>query len=239
MARSGLYVQLDVNFPDDEKVIAVGLDGAGLYAMSLCVAKRLMSDGRLTRVHLRRLGAPDDLVDRLIAGGLFVPDGDDAVIVAAWLAHNDSVSRIEERRASDAARKRVSRAKRPDGHADTSAPRPDGLADTEEKSREEKRREDVGASNESNDTRRRRGTPAPDIFGVSEQMRSWAATKGIIIDLDAETERFLDHHRAKGSKFQDWLGAWRNWMRKAQQYAERDGRVGRPQLAEGQNWVER
>lgn len=86
MAR--LYVPLDVNFPDDDKIEAVGLDGAGLYAMSLCLAKRLLDDGRLTRVKLRKLGGDDALIDRLIDVGLYTAVADDAVRISAWLGHN-------------------------------------------------------------------------------------------------------------------------------------------------------
>lgn len=86
MAR--LYVPLDVNFPDDDKIEAVGLDGAGLYAMSLCLAKRLLDDGRLTRVKLRKLGGDDALIDRLIDVGLYTRVADDAVRISAWLGHN-------------------------------------------------------------------------------------------------------------------------------------------------------
>jgi len=86
MAR--LYVPLDVNFPDDDKIEAVGLAGAGLYAMSLCLAKRLLDDGRLTRVKLRKLGGDDALIDRLIEVGLYTADAGDAVRISAWLGHN-------------------------------------------------------------------------------------------------------------------------------------------------------
>lgn len=86
MAR--LFVPLDVNFPDDDKIEAAGLAGAGLYAMSLCVAKRTLTDGRLTRVKLRKLGADDALIDRCIEVGLYTRDADDAVRITAWLGWN-------------------------------------------------------------------------------------------------------------------------------------------------------
>lgn len=43
------------------------------------------------------------------------------------------------------------------------------------------------------------------------------------IDMVYETEKFLDHHRAKGSKFLDWEAAWRNWMRRAIEWAPHRG----------------
>lgn len=144
MTRSGLYVQLDVNFPDDDKIEAVGLAGAGLYAQALCLSKRLMSDGRLLRSKLYKLGADDELIDRCVECGLFSvrADAPDAVFITAWMGHNDSAAEIEERRAKDAARKRLTRASRPAGLQPDSSRTPNGRADTVEKRREEKSKEE-------------------------------------------------------------------------------------------------
>jgi len=124
-----MYVPLDVNFPDDEKIEAAGLDGAGLYAMALCVAKRVLTDGRLSRVKLRKLGGTDQLVDRLVTIGLFeVREGDDeSVWVSAWLEHNPSAADIEKQRQADAKRKRLSRPKRPAGQPTDSKRTPPGI----------------------------------------------------------------------------------------------------------------
>jgi hypothetical protein len=46
-------------------------------------------------------------------------------------------------------------------------------------------------------------------------MRSWAAEHVPGVPVDAETENFRDHHRAKGSAMKDWTAAWRTWMRNA------------------------
>jgi hypothetical protein len=122
-----MYVPLDVNFPDDEKIEAVGFDGAGLYVMALCIAKRTQTDGRLTRVKLLRLGATDVQLDALVASDLVRADGPDHVIITAWLDHNDSADEIAEKRAADALRKRRTRGKRPNGHGETSERTPPGV----------------------------------------------------------------------------------------------------------------
>lgn len=140
MARSGLYVQLDSNFPDDDKIEDVGLAGAGLYAQALCIAKRLNEDGRIRRAKLVRLGADDDLIDLCVSVGLFTAAGD-SVMITAWTNHNESAVDIAAKRSRDAARKRVTRGKRPPGHPDTSIrtsdERPNGRADTGEEEEEE------------------------------------------------------------------------------------------------------
>lgn len=121
-----MYVPLDVNFPDDDKVIAVGLEGAGLYAQALCVAKRLEKDGRLSWAHLRRLGAADELIESLITVGLLSED-DDGLWITAWLAHNLSQDEIDEKRSSDAKRKRLSRKNRPNGREEASERTPESV----------------------------------------------------------------------------------------------------------------
>jgi hypothetical protein len=40
-----------------------------------------------------------------------------------------------------------------------------------------------------------------------------------LVDMVYETEKFLDYHRARGTTFKDWTAAWRNWMRRAIEWA--------------------
>lgn len=124
-----MYVPLDVNFPDDDKIESVGFAAAGLYCQALCIAKRIMTDGRLTRVKLRKLGADDDLIDVCVRADLFrtLPDDPDGLQITAWLDHNESVSEIEGKRSKDAQRKRLTRAKRPAGQGEPSDGTPDGV----------------------------------------------------------------------------------------------------------------
>lgn len=120
----GLYVPLDVNFPDDPKIIRVGLEGAGLYVMALCLAKRLMTDGEVERVHLERFGASERTISDVVDAGLMDDIGHGKLMIRAWLDHNDSAEEVEEKRAKDALRKRkqrrASRENRPNGHAKAS-----------------------------------------------------------------------------------------------------------------------
>ena len=71
---------------------------------------------------------------------------------------------------------------------------------------------------------RKRATSTPDLFPISDEMAAWGREHApLVVDPRAETAKFLDHHRAKGSTFKDWQAAWRTWMRNAQTYAERAG----------------
>ena len=56
-------------------------------------------------------------------------------------------------------------------------------------------------------------TPLPADFEVFEEMAEWAKSKGLTDpQIDAETERFIAHHQAKGTRWSDWEAAWRKWI---------------------------
>lgn len=92
----GLFVRLDTNWPNNEKIIAVGLLGSGLHAHALCLAKSMETDGVIARVLLHRIGATDALIDTLIAERLFDPVDDRRVRVHGWLEHNTAASDYSE-----------------------------------------------------------------------------------------------------------------------------------------------
>jgi len=58
-------------------------------------------------------------------------------------------------------------------------------------------------------------TPVPETFVLSDDLKEWASRVVPNLDVEGETEKFLDHHRAVGSRFKDWQAAWRKWMRNA------------------------
>lgn len=70
-------------------------------------------------------------------------------------------------------------------------------------------------------SRKKPSTPVPDLFPVTPELREWARTHAPSIDVDLETANWLDHHRAKGSRFSDWTAAWRTWMRNAQKWSRK------------------
>ncbi|ABC27500.1 phage replication protein O [Hahella chejuensis KCTC 2396] len=67
-------------------------------------------------------------------------------------------------------------------------------------------------------------TRAPDDFDITDALFAWAIKNQITTDLAIETDKFLDHHRAKGTKFQCWKSAWRNWMRNSMRFAPKPTR---------------
>lgn len=47
-------------------------------------------------------------------------------------------------------------------------------------------------------------------------MREWAAANAPLVNLDQATAAFRDH--TFKNSISDWTGAWRNWLRRDQQY---------------------
>lgn len=94
-----LYVQLDVNWPDHPKLLRAGIDGAGLHATAMCLAKRLNTDGWIDVLLLHRYGATDDLIARLVDLELLEVDGA-RVRPWDWLDRNPSQAAIAAKRAT-------------------------------------------------------------------------------------------------------------------------------------------
>jgi hypothetical protein len=56
VAIGGLFVPLDVNYPDNPRIIASGEKAEVLYVRGLCLAKRTMKDGFIDARQLSRVG---------------------------------------------------------------------------------------------------------------------------------------------------------------------------------------
>jgi hypothetical protein len=76
-------------------------------------------------------------------------------------------------------------------------------------------------------------TTAPDDFPITAEMRAYAAEKcPDVKNLEFHTDQFLLHHASKGSKFKNWVMAWKKWMRNQQEWAP----TGRSRTASGTDW---
>lgn len=71
----------------------------------------------------------------------------------------------------------------------------------------------------------------PVAFVTTTQMLAWAGETVPDVNLERETERFMDHFRGTGESKADWGATWRNWMRRAQDDLERRGMARRPRQA--------
>lgn len=75
-------------------------------------------------------------------------------------------------------------------------------------------------------------TTIPDDFEVTQQMRDWFSAQpwhGAVTHPGVETQNFIDHAKARGSKYRDWPAAWRTWMRNSGTKYAAQARPGAPQ----------
>ena len=106
-----LFVKLETTWVDHPGLIAAGLDGQGLHAVCMCLAKRLETDGWVDRALLYREGASDDLIDRLVALNLIDADGRQ-IRPSGWHDRNPSQGAIDATRSAKAEAARAGNHKR-------------------------------------------------------------------------------------------------------------------------------
>ena len=61
--------------------------------------------------------------------------------------------------------------------------------------------------------------PLPDGFEISQTIREWVK-ENHIPKVNAEFEKFCDHHLAKGSQFVNWDAALKKWLRNSVEFAK-------------------
>jgi len=57
----------------------------------------------------------------------------------------------------------------------------------------------------------------PKDFEVTDDMKTWVKTECPLVDFAEQTKVFRDYEFTAAKS--DWVGTWRNWMRKANQFA--------------------
>ncbi len=85
----------------------------------------------------------------------------------------------------------------------------------------------TGKSVTKHKRRRLPRTACPGSVDVTDRMSEWAISEGVPKDrVLPETSKFIDHHLREGSLFSNWDAAWRNWMRKAVEFAQQAPNAG-------------
>ena len=59
-------------------------------------------------------------------------------------------------------------------------------------------------------------------FPISDEMLSWANEKKITIDIDVETELFVNRSVSDGKRLMNWTAAWKNWILKGEEFAQKE-----------------
>lgn len=101
--------------------------------------------------------------------------------------------------------------------------------DAPEKSREDKRKSSNPPSppaggREPEKPKSQRAKPKrlmPEPFVISQALLNWSAKRAPLVNLDLETERFMNHFKSEGIPKADWDATWQNWMLRAQGDASR------------------
>jgi hypothetical protein len=75
--------------------------------------------------------------------------------------------------------------------------------------------------NNKND-KKKRETPLPDDFKITDSMREWALNKNFTIDIYMATEKWKNAMLSKGRTYIDWTAAWRTGMLKAEEWTTKD-----------------
>lgn len=173
------------------------------------------------------------LLDRLVG----VTDFCDHMKTAGWMVEEGGLISLPnfDRHNGKTAKNRILTAKRvakcKSGNAQGNGKSNDGSV-TSALPKEEKRREEeptpfvspqgVDTPPGSERARKSQGkTRIPDPFLVSPLMTQWAIEKAPAVNLQRETETFVNYWRGSGGTKADWGATWRTWMLKAQGDAER------------------
>lgn len=71
-------------------------------------------------------------------------------------------------------------------------------------------------------------TECPPSGATDAEVDAWLESQGMpkLAEAGTEIRQFVDHHRARGNVFRDWLAAWRTWERNAVKF-QRAGPIGR------------
>lgn len=95
---------------------------------------------------------------------------------------------------------------------------PDGATTGPRLAPDDERRGDEMRGDEG-DGERTRKRAIPLDYQPSPKAITWQQEHHPAVNVADETERFINHHRSKGSKFVDLDAAWRNWIKNAVRFA--------------------
>lgn len=216
----------------DGALLRAGEAAEVLFCRALAHCGSVESEGRVDKTVLPLLvpSKPQARADALVREGLWLDEGTHYRI-RSWEKWQDQHDVAAERRRKDRERQRERRKKQRqsseqapslrDSHADVSQRQSrDSHSDKRDSHSVEGERE----RERENYRPRKRATPTPDVFPLSDEMRKWGRRNcPHVSDPVAETQQFLDYHRGKGSSQKDWAATWRTWMRNAEKFAVQRG----------------
>ena len=234
------FVPLHVHYRRDRAIRAAGANAELLYLRALAFARANRTGGVIEDFDLDELGTgiPDatDSAATLVRVGLWVTSG------AGWLIRSwekwNPANASESGTFGNHKRWHLDRGlvapncphclqeqpessppNRPDDSpriAPMIAPISGGIA---EESRREENREEEKREEERVASQAKRARALPPGWQPDEAVATAIRAELPALDLAAEHRKFCDHFTANGKPMKDWNAAWRNWMRRATQFA--------------------
>lgn len=211
------WVRISDDFYDHPAHAGNGLAAWGLWAWSLAWSNRNLRDGLIPWPVVERMDPDGKASGALLKSGRWIKR-DDCVEVHDYLEYQPSAEQIREKRAKERERW-LRRADSNGASTDTppqlraeppptprvSQPQPQSLSNDRE----------LGGAKAPTRTR---GTRIPERFVVTDEMAEWAATNHPRVVIDYQTQKFVDHFKAKAGQDAvavDWVRRWKNWIRTA------------------------
>lgn len=99
-----MWAKLSDGFHDDPRILAVGLEGAGMFASALSYSARHLTDGVVPHEWVATRATPG-LLERLEAQALLIRRDDGSYEVSGYLNYNPSRQTATARREKDRTRK--------------------------------------------------------------------------------------------------------------------------------------
>lgn len=221
----------DDSFYDHPKVVDAPDCAVALWTRAGCWSARYLTDGFVpTTMPARLCDDPDTAVKELVARGLW-ERAKGGYRFHDWGDYQPTRESVESDRAAARERMRVLRNGRSKSHGSEGV-----RANNSEQQQNSDRtsrpptRPDQEPSKEGSDADRLRFDNAvriPEPFPLSEEMKQWVRDNTPSIDGWKEHQKLIDHFLAapdKTGRKKDWLATWRNWMRRAQEYAEENAK---------------
>lgn len=243
----GDFVPLDVRYRRDRAIRSAGIAGELLYVRSLAHAKCNDTGGVIEDYDLPDLtsGMADGpgTAAALVRVGLWVVISPTSWAIRSWDKWNPASDRSTDGRLGNHKRWHRDRGiVAPDCEfcipqslpdiAPESPPISGGESQTRvEESRREESREAIPEESPP-PPKPKRGTRIPDNWEPPEDARRKMADRFPHVDLDIETEKFINHWQAEsGQKAtkSNWTATWRNWIINADGYTPRHLRAVKPE----------
>jgi len=227
---AGDWIKMRIDLATSPKVVRISsalhadrMRVVGALHAVWCLFDTHSEDGHLEGYSVETV---DDLIGfsgfaRAMADVGWLTETAGALVLPRFEFHNGASAK---RRAMESDRKRSSRVSALNA-GQTSASDAEKKRTREEKRREENHSADAPPPIEPSPvaTKAKRKTAMPEPFQVTAEMQAWARDRAPAANLEHETEKFVNHFKAKGETRADWIASWRNWMLNAQTYGGRRG----------------